>query len=526
MHTSPTSHRSPWSILAVLCASVFISVVDGTIVNVALPTFVRELGATTSQLQWIVDAYVLVFAGLLMAAGSIGDRFGRKGTLMAGMVAFGATSVLAALSSTPAQLIGWRAAMGVGAALIFPATLAILVNVFTDARQRAIAISIWAATSGLAVALGPVSGGFLLEHFFWGSVFMVNVPVIVVALVAIWKVVPTSRDTTIRRFDPLGIALSIVGVTVLVWAVIEGPKHGWASPTSAVAFTIAAVLLATFIRWERRSDHPMLDVSVFTNMRFTAGSVSVAFAFFALFGFIFMVTQYFQFVRGYGTLEAGVRTVPFAVFTAMAAPASAKLAERFGTKAIVTTGLVSMAIGFAWTTRDTATSSYWLVVGQMFFMGGGLGLVNAPATEAIMGALPPAKAGVGSAVNDTARELGGTLGVAIIGSLFASTYSNRLGELLAGSPVPTEAQRIAADSVGAGMEVARRAGEQAGPQAGAAVKAAIDSAFIDGFRVGSWVSAGVVLVGAAIAWRFLPRHAVAHEPERALLGELEVAPAC
>jgi EmrB/QacA subfamily drug resistance transporter len=508
MNQASTTRRSPWLILTVLCASVFIIVVDGTIVNVALPTFVRELGATTSQLQWIVDAYVLVFAGLLMAAGSIGDRFGRKGTLMIGMAAFGGTSILAALSTSPAQLIGWRAAMGIGAALIFPATLALLVNVFTDARQRAIAISIWAATSGLAVALGPVTGGFLLEHFFWGSVFTVNVPVIVVAMIAIWRVVPTSRDTTIRRFDPLGIALSIAGVSVLVWAVIEGPKHGWISSTSVVAFALAAALLTAFIRWERRSDHPMLDVGVFTNMRFTAGSVSVAFAFFALFGFIFMVTQYFQFVRGYGTLEAGVRTVPFALFTGMAAPLSAKLAERFGTKAIVTAGLVSMSVGFAWVTRDTATSSYWLVVGQMFFMGGGLGLVNAPATEAIMGSLPPAKAGVGSAVNDTARELGGTLGVAIIGSLFASVYSSRLGELLTGSPVPASAQRIAADSVGAGIEVARRAGEQAGPQAGAAVKAAVDSAFIDGFRAGSWVSAGVVLVGAMIALKWLPRRAV------------------
>jgi EmrB/QacA subfamily drug resistance transporter len=519
---TPAGRRSPWVILAVLCASVFIIVVDGTIVNVALPTFVRELGATTSQLQWIVDAYVLVFAGLLMAAGSIGDRFGRKGTLMIGMAAFGATSIMAAASTSPGQLIIWRAAMGVGAALIFPATLALLVNVFIDARQRAIAISIWAATSGLAVALGPVTGGFLLEHFFWGSVFLVNVPVIVVAMVAIWRVVPTSRDDTIRRFDPLGIALSIAGVSVLVWAVIEGPKHGWISSTSALAFGIAVALLIAFIRWERRSDHPMLDVSVFTNMRFTAGSVSVAFAFFALFGFIFMVTQYFQFVRGYGTLEAGVRTVPFALFTGLAAPLSAKLAERFGTKAIVAAGLASMAIGFAWTARDTASTSYWLIVGQMFFMGGGLGLVNAPATEAIMGALPPAKAGIGSAVNDTARELGGTLGVAIIGSLFASVYSTRLGELLTGSPVPAEAQRLARDSVGAGVEVARRAGEQAGPQAGAAVKSAIDTAFIDGFRAGSWVSAGVVLVGAMIAARWLPSRAAAVSVDDVAVAEFAV----
>jgi EmrB/QacA subfamily drug resistance transporter len=476
-----------------------------------------------------VDAYVLVFAGLLMAAGSVGDRFGRKGTLMIGMALLGVTSALAARSSSAGELIGWRAAMGIGAALIFPATLAVLVNVFTNPRQRAAAIAIWSATTGLAVALGPVSGGFLLEHFFWGSVFLVNVPVIAAAMVAIWRVVPTSRDHTIRRFDLPGIALSIAGVTILVWAVIEGPKHGWGSVTSFAAFGTAAALLALFVMWERRTAQPMLDVSVFANMRFTAGSVSITFAFFALFGFVFMVTQYFQFVRGYSTLEAGVRTVPFAVFTAMAAPASAKLAGRFGTKTIVVIGLASMALGFAWVSRSSASMSYWFIVGQMLFMGGGLGLVSAPATESILGALPPSKAGVGSAVNDTARELGGTLGVAIIGSLFASTYSTKLGQLLSGTAVPADAQRIARDSVGAGLEVARRAGVQAGPDAGAAVKSAVDAAFMDGFHVGSAVSAVVVLVGALIAWRFLPRHARAEAGESELVSapavvEPEVAP--
>ncbi|MDO8363749.1 MAG: DHA2 family efflux MFS transporter permease subunit [Actinomycetota bacterium] len=504
-----TRQRSPWVVLAVLCSSVFIIVVDGTIVNVALPTFIRELGATTSELQWIVDAYVLVFAGLLMAAGSIGDRFGRKGVLQLGLLVFGATSIMASLADSAGELIGWRAAMGVGGALIFPATLALLVNVFTDARQRAVAIAVWAATSGLAVALGPVAGGLLLRHYSWGSVFLVNVPVIVVAMVLIGRLVPTSRDTTVHRLDPLGTLLSIAGITVLVWAVIEGPKHGWLSLSSAVAFGLAAGLLVGFVAWERRTDHPMLDVSVFTNLRFTAGSVSVTFAFFALFGFIFMVTQYFQVVRGYDTLEAGVRTVPFALFTGVAAPLSAKLVHRFGTKAVVAAGLTSMSLGFAWTTFDTADASYWLIVGQMLFMGGGLGLVNAPATEAIMGSLPPEKAGVGSAVNDTARELGGTLGVAIVGSLFASIYAGRLGELLAGSPVPAAAVAIAQQSAGAGAEVARQAGEQAGPTAGELVGNAVNTAFMEGFHAGSWVSAAVVLAGAAMAWRWLPSRAVA-----------------
>ena len=504
------ARRSPWVVLAVLCTSVFIIVVDGTIVNVALPTFVRELGATTSQLQWIVDAYVLVFACLLMAAGSIGDRYGRKGVLQIGLVLFALTSIGAAFAGTASQLIAWRAAMGVGGALIFPATLALLVNVFTVPKQRAIAISVWAATSGLAVALGPVSGGLLLRHFWWGSIFLVNVPVIAVAMILIGRLVPTSRDTTVHRFDPLGIVLSIAGVGVLVWAVIEGPHHGWLTTESAIAVGLAGALLVGFVWWERRIDHPMLDVTVFRNMRFTAGSLAVSFAFFALFGFIFMVTQYFQFVRGYNTLEAGVRTVPFALFTGIAAPLSAALAQRLGTKAVVAAGLLSMSIGFAWTTTLQVDSSYWLVVGQMMFMGGGLGLVNAPATEAIMGSLPPEKAGVGSAVNDTARELGGTLGVAIVGSLFASIYASKLGELLAGTPVPADAIATAKQSVGAGAAVAEVAGQQFGPEAQALVQDAVNTSFIRGFHAGSWVSAGVVLFGSVLAWRFLPSRAEGH----------------
>jgi EmrB/QacA subfamily drug resistance transporter len=506
----------------VLCASVFIVVVDGTIVNVALPTLVRELGATTSQLQWIVDAYILVFACLLMAAGSLGDRFGRKGVMQVGLALFAACSAMAALASSADELIGWRAAMGVGAALMFPATLAILVNVFTAPKERAIAISVWAATTGLAVALGPVTGGWLLEHFWWGSVFMVNVPVVAVAMVLVARYVPTSRDHTIHRFDPMGTVLSIAGIGVLVWAVIEGPVHGWASSTSIVSFALAAVLLVAFVAWERRSDHPMLDVGVFTNLRFTAGSVSIAFAFFALFGFVFLVTQYFQFVRGYGTLEAGVRTVPFALFTAAAAPSAARLAERFGTKVVVAAGLVSMGIGFAWTTVDDVDTSYWWIVGQMMFMGAGLGLVQAPATESIMGSLPPSKAGVGSAVNDTARELGGTLGVAIVGSVFSSIYASRVGDALAATPLPPEARALAEQSTGAGIAVAEAAASTAGPEAGAAVREAVSQSFLDGWHTGSWVSAAVVLAGAVLAWRFLPARSEP-EPEPAPSAAPELA---
>src|SRR4051794_29312298 len=421
--TARRIHERRWAILAVLCLSVFVIVIDGTIVNVALPTMVRELGATSSDLQWIVDAYTLVFAGLLLAAGSLGDRFGRRPALALGLAWFGTTSLLAAYATSPGQLIAARAAMGIGAALIFPATLAILSNVFRVPGERAKAIGMWAAVSGLSVAVGPVSGGYLLEHFWWGSVFLVNIPIVIVALVAGRILIPNSKDPHAQRLDPLGLVLSIAAVTTLVWAVIEAPDWGWTSPGILAAFAAAAVLLGSFLWWELHTDAPMLDVRIFTNLRFSAGSLSITIAFFALFGFVFTVTQYFQAVRGYSTLEAGLRTLPFAVATGIASPLAPKLVGRFGTKAVVTWGLTSMAIGMFIASASTATSSYLTIVVAMGFMGSGLGFVTAPATESIMGALPPERAGVGSAVNDTTRELGGTLGVAIAGSLVASIYS-------------------------------------------------------------------------------------------------------
>lgn len=497
-NTSVPTRANRWLTLTVLCVSVFVIVVDGTITNVALPTVQRTLGASISQLQWIVDAYILVFAGLLIACGSLGDRLGRKGLLQIGMVLFAACSAMAGWATTSESLIFWRAAMGVGAALIFPATLATVVNIFTVPKERAIAISIWSATSGLAVALGPISGGFLLEHFWWGSVFFVNVPVIAVTMVLIAFFVPKSRDPHVTRFDPVGIVVSIAAVSVLTWAVIEGPHHGWLSTSSIAAFAAAIVLFVGFIAWERHSDHPMLDVRVFSNMRFSAGSISICFAFFALFGFIFMVTQYFQFVRGYGTLSAGLHTVPFAVFTATAAPLSPRFVERFGSKAVVSVGLAMMAVGFAHTTTLQPQTAYGWIVFEMFFMGFGLGLVTAPATEAIMGSLPPEKAGVGSAVNDTARELGGVLGVALVGSVFSSVYVSQLDDASILGTLPPEVAGLVRDSVGAANQIAADVPP---------LKTVVDNAFMNGFHSGSWVSAAVVLVGSVVALRFLPTRA-------------------
>ncbi len=425
-------HNRRWAILGVLCLSLFVIVMDNTIVNVALPSLVRELGATTSQLQWIVDSYTLVFAGLLLSFGALGDRFGRKGALTSGMAIFGLASFAAALATSAGQLIAARAVMGVGAALIMPATLSILTNVFTIAKERAVAIALWSAIAGVAVALGPVTGGFLLDHFSWGSVFMVNVPIVIGAVIAGWLIVPTSRDPAAPRVDVVGALLSIVGLIGLVYTIIEAPRHGWTSVETVTGFTVSLAVLAIFIAYELRHEDPMLDVRFFKNPRFTAASVSVTLVSFALFGFIFMSTQYLQFVMGYSPLSAGVHTIPFALAVMVMAPRSAKLVERFGTKRVVATGMLMFAIGLVVASTSTVSSGYGIVLVAIVLMGSGMGLTIAPATESIMGSLPKEKAGVGSAVNDTTRELGGALGVAVVGSLLSSVYTAHLTDAAAG----------------------------------------------------------------------------------------------
>jgi EmrB/QacA subfamily drug resistance transporter len=489
-----------WWVLAVLCLSLFMVVVDNTIVNVALPTLSEELSATTANLQWIVDAYTLVFSALLLAFGYFGDRTGRRRALQLGLLIFALTSGLAALSQTTEQLIGARALMGVGAALIFPATLAIIVNVFTDVRERAMAIGIWSGVTGLAVAAGPVTGGLLLEHYWWGSIFLVNIPIAAVALLAGRLLIPDSRDPRPGRLDRLGLLLSIAAVAAIIWAVIEAPHRGWSSPEVVVTGTAGLLLLAAFVAQELRTRYPLLDVSLFGNPRFSAASAAIASAFFGLFGFIFLITQYMQLVQGYSPLQAGLRTVPFAVVTGVLSPLSIVFMRRIGTKAVVTGGLGLMSVGFVMASTLAADSAYFgPVLASMVVMAAGLGLTTSPATEAIMGALPPEKAGVGSAVNDTTRELGGTLGVALVGSVFASLYGPQVVDGLAGFPEQVVA--LAEESMGAAVVLSQQVPD------GASLLQAAQSAFMSGFAAGSLVAAGATAVGALLALLWLPaRH--------------------
>src|SRR6266404_7030930 len=445
--------RSKPMILVALLLAAFAINLDTTLVNVALPSLVRELHASTTQLQWVVDAYNLVFAALLLTFGSLSDRLGRKGMLLAGLAVFGAASIAGGFTSTPEQLIAARAVMGLGAAMTFPATLSLISNVFTERAERARAIGLWGASAGVAIALGPIVGGWLLEHFSWASIFIAMGPVAAAGVALAAFIVPTSKDTGASRADLPGLILSTGVMALLVFTIIEAPTYGWGSARSVAGFALSAVLLAAFIAWEQRAAHPMLDVRLFRNMRFSAASGAVTVSFFTLFGFIFLMTQYFQFIRGYGPLSTGVRLLPVALSVGIGSVAGTQLAVRAGTKLIVTTGLAAVAAFYDWVAATTsATTSYGIIAAQMVVYGLGMGLTSAPATESIMGAVSRRQAGVGSAVNDSTRLLGGTLGVAVIGSVYASLYGSRLtADLPAGLPHSVTA--IAHQSVGAAYAV-------------------------------------------------------------------------
>ncbi len=495
------AHRRRWWMLAVLSVSLVIIGLDNTILNVALPTIQRELGSSASELQWIVDAYVLVFAGLLLTMGALGDRYGRKRALQAGLLIFGLSSVVAAFAGTNAQLIAARAVMGVGGALIMPSTLSIIVDVFPREEQGK-AIGVWTGMAALGIAIGPALGGWLLEHFWWGSVFMINVPVVLVALAGGLFLVPESRDPAGTAVDLTGAALSMVTLFLLVYAIIEAPARGWLDPFVVGAFGGSAAAGAAFVLWERRQRHPMLDLALFRNPRFSVGVISITLAFFALFGTIFVNTQYLQFVHGYSALEAGLAITPVAAGMLIGAANSHRLVARFGTGKVVGFGMAVLAAAMASYILWTATTPYAIIGVTFVVMAFGIANAMAPATEAVMGAVPVAKAGVGSAMNDTTRQVGGAFGVAILGSVVNAVYGARM---TAPPGAPPEVAGLVTDSVGGAIAVAARLG---GPE-GAALAAMARDAFFDAMDAAMIVAAAVGLVGAIVAWRFMPARAAA-----------------
>ena len=493
----PEVFERRWKILAVLCTSLMVVIVGNTALNVALPTLARELNASISAQQWMVDAYGLVFAGLLLTAGTIGDRFGRKGTLQAGLTVFLSGSLFAAFSHSASAIIVGRAVMGLGAAFVMPATLSILTNVFPP-HERGKAIAIWAGISGGGAAVGPVASGFLLEHFSWGSVFLVNVPIIAFALAAGYVLLPKSRDPHPEALDPVGALLSIAGLGSLVYAIIEAPDRGWGSGTSLLWFGVSAVLIVAFLTWELRNTAPMLNLRYFLDPRFGVAAGVITLVFFGMFGFFFLLTQYFQLVLGYGTLEAGVKQLPFAAVMMVVAPNSPKFAARFGANIAVAVGLIGVSSGMFLFTIAHTNTPYIQIVLVVMVMAAGMAMCIPTMTGSIMSAVPLGKAGVGSAMNDTTRELGGALGVAVLGSLVASRYDARLSPALDLLPASLHAQ--AGESLAGALHTAADVG---GPT-GAQVAGIAREAFVSGMHLAAIIAGCVALLAAAIVYRKLP----------------------
>lgn len=538
--------RRRWLILAVMVVCLLVVILDNTILNVALKTIQSDLDASQSAMQWAVDSYAVVFAGLLIVWGVTGDRIGRKRTLVIGMVLFGITSALCSTAGSATELIVYRALMGIGAAAVQPQTLSIIQNVF-EPDERPKAIGIWAAASGIAIALGPITGGALLEFFWWGSVFLVNVPIVIIGVALIVVLVPESKDPNPGKIDPFGVVLSIVALVTLVFGIIEGGNtNDWFQWRSLGAIVLGLILLTLFVVLERRSAHPTIDVTLFKNRQFSAGTISIALVFFSLMGATFYLAYFLQAIRGYTPLAAGVALIAVAAGVMISASQAAKLSDRFGARYVAGSGLTLFALAMLSYGLVGETTPQWVVEVQMFVLGSGMGLTMTPATNAIMGAVPRDKAGAGSAVNNTVRQVAGALGVAVLGSLLAVAFRADLGAATPDdvasaldqpsqivSQLPTEVQVTplvsadASESIGGALEFAGRSAEAltaraALPQADripadvmaeqkqnaeetlTTFVAESKAAFVHGMHVSSVAAAGSAFLGAIAAFTLLP----------------------
>jgi EmrB/QacA subfamily drug resistance transporter len=496
----PGAPSARWFALGVLCVAMVMVTLDVTVLNVALPTIVRDLNASTTGLEWIVDSYVIVFAGLLLAVGSLADRTGRKKVFLAGLGLFGAGSAWAAYSGSVGMLIAARAGMGIGGAFMMTSTLALITGIFTDEAERQRAISLWAATTGIGAALGPIVGGLLLANFWWGSIFLINVPVAGAGIALAIPLISESKNPDAKSPDPLGVVLSMGGLGLLLWSLIEAPDRGWTSPEVLAAGIGGLVILVVFVLWERRSSHPMLNMDFFKKREFSGAVASQGLAVFGFYGALFLLTQFLQFGLGYSPLKAGVCILPAAGALALFAPLSALLVRKIGVRYTVAAGLAVVAGGFWQISGATATSGYADIVFGFVLAGAGVGLVLPPATESVMGSLPSGDTGVGSATNSTFMQVGGALGVAVIGSLLTTRYKGNMTAALSPYHVPSAIMTAVTGSLGGALEVAARIGGAFG----AALAHLARQAFLSGMDLGLVTGACVVLSGALIALAVLP----------------------
>ncbi|WP_156726178.1 MFS transporter [Streptomyces apocyni] len=520
-----------WWALLVLCLSLLIIVMANTALTVAAPDMTQDLGLTSADLQWVIDGYTVPYAALMLLLGAIGDKYSRRGALILGLVVFGGGAVAGSLVDSATGVIAARAVMGVGAAMIMPATLSLLAATFPRA-ERAKAIVMWTATAGLAIAAGPLVAGLLLESHGWASTFLINVPVAVVAIIGTLTLVPPSKAARHGSIDYVGGLLSVVWVGALIYMIIDGPHFGWGVGAISSA-VIAAVALVLFIVWELRHPHPVLDVRRFLNRGFAGSNLAVALFFLAVFGAFYYLTQHLQFVLGYNPLETGVRMLPLAGAVFVGSALTGYLTPRIGMKITVTAGMVGGTAALALLTQIDSGSSYDAFLAPLMILGLAIGLALSPCTDAIMGAFPEAELGVGGAVNDTSIELGGSLGIAVLGSVLASTYSTNLSDAAAASDakLPAGALETAQDSVGAGYAVAQGIGDQAKEVAGKAAQAgtpeqaaqlkgqaeqladgarqmadSVGAAFSDSVAHTSLIGAVILGVGTVLVAVLLPRH--------------------
>jgi MFS transporter, DHA2 family, multidrug resistance protein len=495
-------HDRRWGILAVMVLCLLIVVLDNSVLNVALKTIAdpkKGLGASQSDLEWSINSYTLVFAGMLLSWGVLGDRVGRRRVLLVGFTFFGLASLASAYSHSPGQLIGARALMGLGAAAVMPATLAIISNVF-DPKERAKAIGIWAGAVGMGIAIGPIVGGALLGHFWWGSVFLINVPIVIVGAILIWLLVPESRNPNPGRHDPVGVVLEVVGLVLVIYSIIKAGDVGSVRPAQVWAtFVGGAIILALFVWFERRSDHPTLDIALFKDPRFSAAVGSIGLVFFALMGTTFFMVFYLQIVRGYSPLQAGVRFLPLAIAQILSAPRSPKLVRRFGAKAVCTGGLLLMTVTFVGYVALGQHTSIWVLEILFFIQGLGMGNIMPPATESIMASVPREKAGAGSAINNVSRQVGAALGIAVLGSVLAASYRNGINPTLTKLPITGPVRAQMEKSVEATQAVVEKVGASLHQ-----VIPASNTAFIHAMHVTSLFSALVALAGTFVAFKFLP----------------------
>ncbi|WP_203723038.1 DHA2 family efflux MFS transporter permease subunit [Streptomyces coelicoflavus] len=496
----PGGHPLRWPILAVLCLSLLIVGLDVTVLNVALPTLVDELGASTSQLQWMVDIYSLMAAGLMLFAGSVADRFGRKPVFLCGLVLFAGASAAAAYAGSATQLMVARGVMGIGEALIMPATLSIIGAVFTDPAERMKAIGLWSAMIGVGLALGPLIGGWLLGSFWWGSVFLINVPIGIVALVVALRIVPNSRAAA-RSLDLIGALLSVLGVGTLLWAIIEGPVKGWASGPVLAAFGMAVVLLTAFLIRERTAGAPMLPLGIFAHRRLAIGNILVFLGLLSLLGALFVLVQYLQFVLGYDAGETGLRIAPTALVILIAAPLASFLGQHLETRWLAAIGLGFATASLLILATTETQDGYGRLLTAMLCLGIGAGFIIGPTSDAIVGSLSDDDLGVGSATNSASVQLGAALGVAVLGSLLSSAYRDDLANSSAAAHLPERVLDTAGESVGAALAVA----EKLPGQAGTAFAEAARSAYVSGMAPAMFTGAAVAATGILVAVLLFPK---------------------